>query len=91
MRCQIVGNHNITGLERRGQLGFKIRFKRFAGHGPVKNPRRDHGIVAQAGDKCGCLPVTAGRMIEASRTAPGAAAQAGHVCARGRFIKKNKL
>lgn len=70
MTGEVVEDHDITGIEGRGELGFDIGFEGRAVHRAVDDPWRGKSVTAQGGNEGLGLPVAKGRTrFEALATA----------------------
>lgn len=87
---QIVKDHDSSGIERRGQLGFDVSVEGWAVHGSLDHPRRDQGVLRQPGDECLRAPPAEGcRAVEPlpDRSPP---AQSGEVGLHGGLIDEDQ-
>ncbi len=58
MRCEIVEDDDVAGLQGRSEDLLRIGGEPGAGHGAIKDHGRSHPGQPQSADKRGCLPVS---------------------------------
>ena len=67
VRREIVGNHDVTWLQGRGQLGLDIGFERSAVHWSVQDPGRTQFVDAQTCDEGLRAPMASSRVPRTDR------------------------
>src|SRR5215471_9809978 len=82
----IVGNHNVSALERRRQTLLYVSQECLAIHGPLNDHRCHDASLTQASDKRYRLPVPHGRVCDQAFAARTPAVQAHHIGGDCRFV-----
>ena len=87
---EVVEDHHVALLQRRGELGLDIGVEDLAVHGLVDHPRRGQAIAPQSGDEGLGRPVSERRIGLQAGAAASPAAQAGHLGRRAGFVEEDQ-
>jgi hypothetical protein len=85
---QIIYDDDVTALKDRDDALPHIGKKHRPVHGTLKHERRDHGALAQAGDKRNYFPLPLRRIADQALSARATAAQPYHAGARPGLVNK---
>lgn len=85
---QIIYDDDVTALKDRDDALPHIGKKHRPVHGTLKHERRDHGALAQAGDKRNYFPMPLRRIADQALSARATAAQPYHAGARPGLVNK---